>query len=100
MVIRRFDAVSLGKIFGVIYGGLGLLIGGVVTLVALAGSSVAAAAERSPVPLVGVFFGVGAIVLLPLLYGALGFVGGLIWAGLFNLAARVTGGLVIEAAER
>jgi len=100
MVILRIDPISLAKIFALLYAGLGLLIGAVVSLVALFGSGLAAVGEKSPVPLLGLFFGVGAIVLLPLLYGFFGFLGGLIWSGLYNLAARVTGGLVIETDGR
>jgi hypothetical protein len=100
MVIRRIDPFSLAKIFGLLYAGLGLLIGAVVTLVALVGSGLAAAGEESPIPLFGLFFGVGAIVLLPILYGFFGFVGGLVWSGLYNLAARWTGGVVLETDAR
>jgi hypothetical protein len=100
MVIRRIDPFSLAKIFGLLYAGLGLLIGAVVTLVALVGSGLAAAGEKSPIPLFGLFFGVGAIVLLPILYGFFGFVGGLVWSGLYNLAARWTGGVVLETDAR
>ena len=100
MVIRRIDPISLAKIFGLLYAGLGLLIGAVVSLVAVFGSGLAAVGEKSPVPLLGLFFGVGAIVLLPLLYGFFGFLGGLIWSGLYNLAARFTGGLVVETDGR
>jgi hypothetical protein len=39
---------------------------------------------------------VGAIVLMPIFYGAIGFVATLIGAWLFNTAARITGGVHIE----
>jgi hypothetical protein len=42
-------------------------------------------------------FGVGAIVLLPIFYGVLGFLGTLIMALLFNFAAGVTGGIEVDA---
>jgi hypothetical protein len=96
MLVRRIVPLSLAKVAAVLYAGLGLIIGALVTVFALVGSSIAAASEKSPVPLVGVLFGAGAIVLLPILYGILGFVGGLIWSGLYNLAARFVGGVELE----
>jgi hypothetical protein len=41
----------------------------------------------------GVLFGVGAIVLLPILYGCMGFVVSLVGAWLYNLAAGAVGGI-------
>ena len=45
----------------------------------------------------GALFGVGAIILLPIFYGCMAFVMTLIQAALFNVAARMTGGVEIEA---
>ena len=100
MIVRRIEPLSLARIAAVLYGALGLVIGAVVTLFALVGSSLVAASERTPLPFVGLLFGAGAIVLLPVLYGCLGFVGGLVWSALFNLAARLAGGLVVEVENR
>jgi hypothetical protein len=41
--------------------------------------------------------GVGAIVVLPICYGIFGFIGTLIMAWLFNVAAGMVGGVEIEA---
>jgi hypothetical protein len=46
----------------------------------------------------GMFFGAGAIVVLPIFYGVLGFVMTLIGAALFNLVVGVTGGIEVEVA--
>jgi hypothetical protein len=43
------------------------------------------------------FFGVGAIILLPIFYGFFGFVGTLIMAALFNVAAGMVGGIEVDA---
>jgi hypothetical protein len=46
----------------------------------------------------GALFGVGSILLLPLFYGALGFIGGAISAFVYNLVAGVVGGIELEVA--
>ena len=45
----------------------------------------------------GALFGVGAIILLPIFYGFFGFVGTLIMAALFNVAAGMVGGIEVDA---
>ena len=45
------------------------------------------------IALIPLLFGVGAIVLLPLFYGLMGFIGGALGAFFFNLAARAFGGI-------
>jgi hypothetical protein len=44
----------------------------------------------------GLLFGVGAIVLLPIFYGLLGFVCALVGAALYNVVAKLTGGIELE----
>ena len=46
-------------------------------------------------PLWSGMFGVGAIVVLPVLYGLLGALGGLIFSGLYNVIARLVGGIQV-----
>ena len=97
MVIKQVGALSVAKIGGVLYAGIGLIIGAVVSLVAMAG---AAFAPDSGMPgWFGPIAGVGAIVLMPIFYGALGFVATLIGAWLFNVATRITGGVQIDVLE-
>jgi hypothetical protein len=40
--------------------------------------------------------GIGAVVVMPLFYGIMGVVAGAVSAALFNLFARMTGGLEVE----
>jgi hypothetical protein len=94
--LRRIEPLSLAKVAAVLYGGLGLIIGAFVSLFAVVGSAFAAAAEESPLPFAGAIFGVGAIVLFPLLYGFFGFLGALVVSSLFNLAAKLTGGVQVD----
>ena len=99
MVIRRVDPVSAAKVLGVCSACFGLLIGAMFTLFALAlGGMMATASDEAAVGgAFGMMMGAGAIVVMPIFYGIFGFIGGLIYAFIFNLAAKWTGGLVIDA---
>ena len=94
MVLRRIDPLSAGKFLGVLYALLGLLMGALFTLASLLGA--VAAAQRGGNGAAGMLLGVGAIVILPVLYGFAGFVGGLIGALLYNVVASLVGGIEID----
>ena len=98
MTVRRIGVLSLAKVMGTIYGGLGLVFGLVFSFVALLGTAFGTAFEGAsgPEALFGVLFGVGAVILLPIFYGLMGFLAGLLVSALYNLAARVVGGLELE----
>jgi hypothetical protein len=93
MVIRRIEPLSCGKVAGVIYGGVGLVFGVIVSLAALSGGF---AARDMLGPLTGGIIGVGAIVLVPLFYGAIAFIAGVVGAWLYNLAAGYVGGIEVD----
>jgi hypothetical protein len=99
MVIRRIGVLSLAKIMGVLYGGLGLVIGICFALFSMlgGGAMMASGAEGSAGGggmLMGM--GIGMAIVAPIFYGVLGFIGGLLSGWLFNLAAGFVGGLEIE----
>jgi hypothetical protein len=98
MIVKQIGVLSLGKVMGIMYCGLGLIFGAIFALISLLGAAVGAGTSGAPEAWFGVFFGIGAVILLPLMYGFIGFVGGLICAGIYNLAARFVGGLEIEVA--
>lgn len=98
MVIKRVSPVSAAKISGVLYAGLGLVIGICFSVFSmLLGSMASQNTELSGTPFVGMIFGAGAIIIMPIFYGVIGAIGGLIGALLYNLAAGIIGGLEIEA---
>ena len=99
MVIQKIGAMSLGKVLGVLYAFIGLLVGAIVSLVSMVGAVIGTAGGESPGAFLGVFFGVAAIVALPLFYGAMGFIGGLVTAALYNVIVGVTGGVELELTE-
>lgn len=91
-VLRRIGVVSVGKIYGAISAAVGFLIGIVVAL----GSMVGAGLSGQDNAIFGALFGAGSIVIFPLLYGAMGFLGGMLGAALYNLFAGAVGGVTIE----
>ena len=99
MVVRRVRPLSLGKILGAMYVTIGLVAGLIISTVSVLGFAIGSVAAPDQLGnMVGLLFGVGAVVFIPLVYGTLGFVGGLIAALVYNLIAGVVGGLEIEVA--
>jgi hypothetical protein len=93
MVIRRVSPLSCAKIAGTLYALFGLIFGGIVSLIAVAGGFASNNAEGAAFSAI---FGVGAVVLLPLLYGGMGFVMSLITAWLYNVVAGMVGGIEVD----
>src|SRR5262245_33790015 len=100
MRIKRIGIGSAAKLSGAIYGALGLIFGLIFGLFSLVGmglaSRIAADSAEAPPAFLGALFGVGAIVLFPLLYGVMGFIMGAISAALYNLFAGWVGGLEVD----
>jgi hypothetical protein len=71
---------------------VGIFVAAAVSLGALAGSML----TESSSPLLGLVLGFGAIILCPIFYGILGFLSGLIAAGLYNWVVGFTGGIELE----
>lgn len=92
MVIRRFEPLSCAKIVGTIYAVLGIVFGAMFSLVSLFGAF--AGGDRSS-PFIALF-GVGAVIVLPIFYGMLGFVSALIGAWLYNALAGALGGIEMD----
>ena len=96
MTITRVGPLSVAKIAGLLGVVIGLIMGGFFSLFSLAGAAIGAGAGDDGA-MFGALFGVGAIILFPIFYGCMAFVMTLIQAALFNVAARMTGGVEIEA---
>ncbi len=92
MVVKSIGVLSVGKVVGCLYALLGLIIGGLFSLISLVG----AAAGGPDAGLAALLLGGGAIIIFPILYGVIGFVGGIVSAALYNLVASFTGGIEIE----
>lgn len=100
MIIKRVGPVSLGKILGIIYAFFGFFIGLFFSFFMLMGTVLGSVIEDSPEPLVGIIFGIGAVVGFPIVYGVLGFLGGIITAGIYNVTSGWVGGIEVEFEEK
>ena len=92
MVIRRVGPLSCAKIGGTLNAVMGLIAGGMFSLVAIAGGF-GAADSRS---FLGPIIGAGSIIVLPIVYGCFGFIGGLIGAVIYNVVSSVVGGVEVD----
>ena len=96
LTLNRLGVFSCAKVSGVLYAAFGFLVGLIFSFVALLGTAIGIASEGGPEALIGLFFGVGAVIVLPIVYGILGFIGGAITALLYNLVAGAVGGVEVE----
>lgn len=91
MHIRKITPLSAGKILGALYAVLGLIAGAIFMIASVVG--VAAGGQNAVGGLV--MSGLG-ILLMPLLYGGMGFLGGVVAAFLYNVGASMVGGIELE----
>lgn len=94
-IVKSVGVLSVAKIMGLIYGCMGLIFAPFILLMGLMGSALG----QHNSPLAGIF-GVGFAVLMPVFYGVIGFIAGLIGALLYNLLARWVGGFELELEQR
>jgi hypothetical protein len=71
---------------------MGLIAGAFISLFSMVGSAMAPRGSGFG----GMIFGAAAIIVLPIFYGLLGFIGTLIAAALYNWIAGFTGGIELE----
>ena len=83
---------------GALYACMGLIFLPFFALAAVAGafapSSQQSAGAPAPALFAGMMFGFG--IFMPIIYGVIGFVGGIVAAALYNLFARWIGGIEVE----
>ncbi len=92
MIVKRVGPMSVAKIAATLYVVIGLLIGGVISLVAVVGGAMSGT-DSGPM---GMLFGTAAVILLPIFYGCIGFVFSLLGAMLYNLVAGLVGGVELD----
>jgi hypothetical protein len=90
--VKNVDVLSVAITFAVLYAAIALVVGVVFFLISLVGAGLSNSGAGA---IAGVGTGVIMLFLLPILYGFGGFIGGLLVAALYNLAANFTGGIKI-----
>ncbi len=99
MIIKSVGAFSVGKIMGIVNAVMGLIIGVVFALVGTLGLMAGVASgggDSGPGGIMTLVFGAGAIIALPIIYGLMGFIGGLIMALVYNFVAGIIGGIELN----
>jgi hypothetical protein len=95
--IKRIAPFQAGKMLAVVYGCLGLIFLPFFALAGMLGvfAQHAQSEQAAPAALVGgIMLGMG--IFIPIIYGAMGFIFGVIGAAVYNLVARWIGGLELE----
>lgn len=98
MRVTRIGVLSAAKMYAVLMGFFGLIFGAILALVSLLGAGVAATSDDGASAL-AFGLGIGAVIALPIMYGLLGFISGLIGAWIYNVVAGLVGGLEIELSQ-
>jgi hypothetical protein len=91
MVIRHVVPLSAAKVFATIYAVIGLVVGAILTIAGSMGGF-----GRDGLGMFLPYVGVAAIIILPIVYACAGFLGTLLVASLYNVAAGMVGGVEIE----
>jgi hypothetical protein len=95
MVLKSIGVFSLGKVWGFFYALIGLIVGALFTLYALA----SAGSGRPGIREGEVILGMGAVIIFPIVYGLIGLIAGIISAALYNVVAATVGGVEFELAR-
>ena len=96
MVLKRIGVLSAGKVLALLYACIGFIAGCFVSLFATLGFFAALADKNLPGPFVAAFLGLGALIMMPLLYGALGFLIGVVGSAIYNGLAKLVGGIELD----
>jgi hypothetical protein len=93
-ILKSVGVMSVAKIMGFIYACLGLIFVPFFLIVGIAGS-VVGQKDTPFAPFAGLL-GIVMAVLMPVIYGVMGFITGAIGAALYNLFAKRVGGFELE----
>jgi len=94
MVLKSIGVFSMAKMLATLYAVIGFLIGLIFALLSMVGAGLASSDGGGA--FFGLIFGVGAVIILPILYGFFGFIGGALMSALYNLIAGMAGGIELE----
>lgn len=90
MVLQSIGIWSCAKLMGIMYAFMGLIFGGIFSLLSMAG---VALNQQGGAAMPQLMAGVGAVIVLPIFYGLVGLIGGAIMAAIYNFIASIIGGI-------
>ncbi len=88
-IIKRFDVISVGKIYGMLGVIMGAIVGIIFLLLAFIGFPLGGASSS-------ILLGLFSLILYPIFLGIGGFINGVIIAFLYNVAANWIGGVKVD----
>lgn len=94
-VIKKIGVGSAAKVYGLTLGLLGIFIGIIYALI----FSFIGTFANEEIPMMGAGLGIFMLILIPIVYGILGFIIGALGAFIYNFVAKKFGGLEIELSE-
>lgn len=98
--INKFGILSVAKIYAVMIFVISLLIaipyGLIIIVMSLTGASLGRGSEAFAMGGVGVVAGIAVMIILPIMYAIIGFIAGVIGALIYNIFAKMVGGIEIE----
>ena len=92
MVLKRIEPLSFAKVAGILYA----LIGVLAALFMWMFSSVLSGFAGPEAGMFPSMFGLGSVIVFPILYGILGFLFGFVAASLYNVVADRIGGIELD----
>jgi hypothetical protein len=90
--IRSLGVLSCAKMMGALYGVLGLIVGAFMTLFSMVGAAFSDNGNGAA----ALGLGAASIIVIPIMYAIMGFVGGIIMGFFYNVIAGVVGGIEIR----
>lgn len=96
MQLRRIGVASAARVIGALYVFLGLIAGLIVACISLVSAGFLSSHDPDMPAWIGSLFGMGAIVIFPIMYGILGVVLGAVVAAIYNTVAGMVGGIEVE----
>ena len=96
--IKRVAPLQAGKMLGVLYACMGLIFLPFIGIAALAGAFAQQAQGQSsgPAATIGIALMIVFGLFIPVMYGVMGFLAGVIGAAIYNLFAKWIGGIEVE----
>ena len=104
MQITKIGVLSFSKICSILCGFFGFIAGAIISFIAIIGSFAGSNFLDPGGQMMGLFSAAWqnfllALIALPIFYGFIGFITGLLIAALYNLVSHFVGGLEIELEE-